>query len=246
MQTSCGRKVSIITVVKNGESFLENTISSVLYQTYDDIEYIIIDGGSQDNTIDIIRKYEEDIKKWSSAEDDGIYDAMNKGVKLSSGDYLMFINAGDRLANKRTVEDLVRVLEKEKVEIVYGDTILHEKTRSRLWKAREINDLWKNALTAHQSIICSRNLLVEHPFDKKLKIAADCEWVNFCYYQKKATFFYYPKPVAIYLKGGFSEKRRVRTYIERWIGIRHYKKEVKVDLHYLKLIFSAVKNYFFA
>jgi glycosyltransferase involved in cell wall biosynthesis len=89
--------VSIITVVYNGEKYLEETIQSVINQTYDNVEYIIIDGGSTDGTIDIIKKYEDKIDYWVSEMDKGIYDAMNKGIILVNGKWINFMNAGDRI-----------------------------------------------------------------------------------------------------------------------------------------------------
>jgi glycosyltransferase involved in cell wall biosynthesis len=88
-------KISIITVVYNGEEFLEKTIKSVLSQSYENIEYIIIDGGSTDGTVEIIEKYKENIDYWISEKDDGIYDAMNKGIEVSNGKGVLFLNAGD-------------------------------------------------------------------------------------------------------------------------------------------------------
>lgn len=87
--------ISVITVVYNGEEFLEKTIQSVINQSYDNVEYIIIDGGSTDATVDIIKKYEDKINYWVSEKDTGIYDAMNKGIKVSMGEGLLFLNAGD-------------------------------------------------------------------------------------------------------------------------------------------------------
>ncbi len=87
--------ISIITVVYNGEKFLEKTIQSVINQTYKNIEYIIIDGGSTDGTVDIIKKYEDQIDYWVSERDGGIYDAMNKGIDKANGVGLLFLNAGD-------------------------------------------------------------------------------------------------------------------------------------------------------
>lgn len=89
--------ISIITAVYNGKNELEGTIKSILAQNYDNLEYIIIDGGSKDGTLDIIRRYDEYIDFWISEADAGVYDAMNKGIDFSFGDWLNFINAGDRL-----------------------------------------------------------------------------------------------------------------------------------------------------
>jgi len=103
--------ISIITVVFNGEKYLEETIQSVINQTYNNIEYIIIDGGSTDGTLDIIKKYENQIDYWVSEKDAGIYDAMNKGLKLSSGEYISFLNADDWYledAIKSSVEALTK------------------------------------------------------------------------------------------------------------------------------------------
>lgn len=91
--------VTVITVVLNGEKYLEETINSVLNQTHDNVEYIIIDGGSTDGTLDLVRKYEETIDYWVSEKDKGIYDAMNKGITLSQGDYIGLLNAGDLLTS---------------------------------------------------------------------------------------------------------------------------------------------------
>ena len=99
-------KISIITVCKNADIYIEQTIQSIIDQTYTNIEYIIIDGGSTDNTLRIINKYKERITHFLSEKDNGIADAMNKGINLASGDYLLFINADDYLFNEKVIEEI--------------------------------------------------------------------------------------------------------------------------------------------
>jgi len=99
--------ISIITVVYNGEEYLEETIQSVIQQTYKNIEYIIIDGGSTDGTVDIIKRYEEKIDYWVSERDDGIYAAMNKGIEMTTGEGLLFLNVGDHFVGEVLSENIL-------------------------------------------------------------------------------------------------------------------------------------------
>lgn len=101
------QKITIITVVYNGVNLLEKTIKSVLEQNYPNLEYIIIDGGSTDGTINIIKKYEENVEYWISEKDNGIYDAMNKGIDKSTGEGLIFLNAGDYFIGNVLVENII-------------------------------------------------------------------------------------------------------------------------------------------
>ena len=112
--------ISIITVVFNGGDTLEDTILSVFSQCYDNIEYIIIDGGSNDDTLDIIQKYDAKVDFWVSEADKGIYDAMNKGIKLASGDYIGFLNADDFFSNPQSVEKIVERFLVEKIDAVFS------------------------------------------------------------------------------------------------------------------------------
>ena len=99
--------VSVVTVVFNGEKYLEETIQSVINQTYDNVEYTLIDGGSTDGTVDIIRKYEDKIAYWISEPDNGIFDAMNKGADKATGEYIYYLNAGDVFYSRNTLFDIM-------------------------------------------------------------------------------------------------------------------------------------------
>jgi glycosyltransferase involved in cell wall biosynthesis len=111
--------ISIVTVVYNGEKYLEKTIQSVINQTYDNVEYIVIDGGSTDRTLDIIKKYEDKIDYWVSEEDRGIYDAMNKGIILSNGNIIGLVNADDFIY-KDSLKKIAQIFENKEVMYTYG------------------------------------------------------------------------------------------------------------------------------
>ena len=112
--------ISIITVIYNDGKKLEETILSILSQTYDNLEFIIIDGSSTDETIDIIKKYEDKIDYWISEKDSGIFDAMNKGILAAKGDYINFMNAGDFFIRKSLVKEVVDILNSEEIDFLYG------------------------------------------------------------------------------------------------------------------------------
>ena len=114
-------KVSIITVCFNSEKYIQTAIESVLNQNYDDIEYIIIDGGSTDSTIEIIKSYKDKITTFISEPDKGIYDAMNKGLKLASGEIIATLNSDDLYIDNTILSTVVDSFNKNKCEIVYGD-----------------------------------------------------------------------------------------------------------------------------
>jgi len=174
--------ISIITVVFNGAKFLEETIKSIASQTYQNIEYIIIDGGSTDGTIDIIKKYESKITKWISESDKGIYYAMNKGLKMASGDYVWFMNAGDVIYSRQTLEDILKISSENTVDVYYGETEEIDEQGNlvgmRRLKAPE-KLTWKSLsmgmIVCHQSIIIRKKLCDE--YNIKYRISADIDWI---------------------------------------------------------------------
>lgn len=131
-------KVSIITVTCNSAAYLEDCIQSVLRQQYHNIEYIIIDGGSTDGTLDIIKKYEEDIAKWVSETDGGMFDAINKGIALATGDIIGTLNSDDFYASDDVISAIVNCFNQHKSDAVYGDLVYvlkgDIKSMTRYWK----------------------------------------------------------------------------------------------------------------
>lgn len=175
-------RISIITVVKNNAQTIKDAIDSVLSQTYQNIEYIVIDGGSTDGTIDIIKKYKNKISKYISEQDKGIYDAMNKGIKEASGDIIGFLNSDDMYNDENVLNRIYEVFAKTKVDIVYGDLVYVEKSNTskiiRYWKAGEYK---KGAFKRgwhppHPSFFVKKEIYERYGcFDLDYRIAADYE-----------------------------------------------------------------------
>ena len=162
------KKLSIITVTFNAEQTLERTLSSISSQSYPYIEHIIVDGKSTDNTIDLVHKYENDKLKWISEPDKGLYDAMNKGIKMSTGDYLCFLNAGDTFFAADTVELIMQ--SDEPADIIYGETAIVDNNGNFLHMRRlKAPDklTWKSfkqgMLVCHQAFIVKREVV--EPYD---------------------------------------------------------------------------------
>ena len=195
--------ITIITVVFNGEKYLEETILSVLNQTFDNIEYIIVDGGSTDSTLEIISKYEGSIDYWISEPDKGIYDAMNKGISLCSGTIVGLINAGDTYT-----EDAIKTIVKEHnnnpLGIIAGDckVILNQANKWFIQKG-EIARLPYKTLP-HPSVFVPLAIYKKHGlFDINFKIAGDYDFLCRCY-QNEVKFSYVSGVVAISSPPGLS------------------------------------------
>lgn len=177
-------RISIITVVFNAGDVMENTILSIRNQTYKNIEYIIVDGASTDGTLELINRYKAFIDKWISEPDKGIYFAMNKGLEMAGGDYVWFINAGDRLYGPTLIENIFTT-NPPFCDIYYGETMIIDREGReiglrRLKAPAKLN--WKNLingmLVCHQSFLVRKELAPS--YDTKMKIAADYAWMLEC------------------------------------------------------------------
>jgi len=212
--------ISIITVVKNGERFIERTIKSVISQTYPSIEYIIIDGASQDNTLKIIKKYEKYISFWISEPDRSLYDAMNKGLKLAKGKYVWFMNAGDEIYDKTTLERIFAI--EKSADIYYGDTIIVDIYKRKIGFFRGLKapkDLtWKSfmkgAVICHQSFIIKKVLASSYDY-LNYPISADTSWMIDGLKRAKI-IIYAQAALSKFLTGGISTQQEFQTWIENY------------------------------
>ena len=169
--------ISIITITYNSEKHLEQTIQSIINQTYKIIQYIIIDGGSTDSTLDIIKKYADNISYWISEPDKGIADAMNKGLKIAQGDYVLFLHSDDYLENENAIENASQFLDRDH-EIFLFNLYYSDNSHKSLVKPRGLG-WWTNIKTGvlHQSVLCSKTLFEKiGDFDTNFKIAMDYDF----------------------------------------------------------------------
>ncbi|UCG57068.1 MAG: glycosyltransferase [Phycisphaerales bacterium] len=175
-------KVSVITVCLNSAETIESTIRSVLGQTYEHVEYIVVDGGSSDGTLEILRTYQGRIAKCISESDGGIYNAMNKGICLATGQVISFLNADDAYAYDKVLSEVVALLSTRNLDAVYGDLVYVDRRDTkrivRYWQAGEYRQkaFFHGWAPPHPTFFC-RKCLFERcgSFNTKYRIAADFE-----------------------------------------------------------------------
>lgn len=207
--------ISVITVSYNAVSTIEKTILSVINQTYSNIEYIVIDGGSTDETVNIIKKYAGRISYWVSEPDKGIYDAMNKGIGQATGKWINFMNSGDLLYNSDVVANFVEKIIELDVDVFYGDTILKYSWGEVPRKAMPLCMINHEMIFCHQSCFVSTSLIKDKLYNTNNKICADYSFFYECYNEKKI-FYYEEMFVSIYeSEKGFSSENVVKTIREQ-------------------------------
>lgn len=189
-------KISVVTVCYNSSCTIEETILSVLNQTYPNVEYIIIDGGSTDGTVDIIKKYAERIAYWISEPDKGIYDAMNKGIAAATGDYINFMNSGDMFASNDVLSSFKNFVSDDP-EIIYGDVKLSYKGKELIKKPLPLCRIISMIPFCHQCTFVKTNELKSRPFNTAYCITADYDFFYNSYKDKKR-FQYIPLLIAVY------------------------------------------------
>jgi glycosyltransferase involved in cell wall biosynthesis len=241
-------KLSVITIVYNNVRDIERTVLSVLNQSYSNIEYLVIDGASNDGTIDILKQYESSISKLVSEKDKGIYDAMNKGLALATGDYVLFMNSGDEIYASNTVERIFA--SGDDADIYYGETEMFDDAWQSLGRRRHKAPeafTWKDfkygMSISHQAIYIRKSLT--EPYDLTYKLSSDIDWILRA--AKKAKKIVNVKAVvAKYLVGGMSKKKHRQSLAERFsIFVKHYGLIPTIFNHLLialNLVFYYLRN----
>lgn len=210
--------VSIITVVYNGEETLLRTIQSISNQTYQNIEYIIVDGASNDGTSNIIEENKQHIDKVISEPDEGLYDAMNKGLSCATGEYVWFINSGDEIAHPEVLSNIFKNL--PCAEVYYGNTMIVDKNGKeigwrRLSPPEELTwkDFKKGMVVSHQSIIIKKS--ISRPYQLKYKFSADYDWVLYAL-RKAKTIVNTHQTLSRFLDGGLTKRNILPGLRERF------------------------------
>ncbi len=196
--------VTVITVTYNCGHCLEETILSVLNQSYSNIEYIIIDGGSQDSTLDILNRYDHAIDYWVSEQDNGIYDAMNKGIRFSSGEWLNFLNAKDTFRDSGTIETVAKTFSHNDARFIYSDVLLtrHGETNSHRYKCDH-----RRLLINHQASIYRKSLHAEHGLYLVAPKLTISDYLFFSLVDQ-ADYRKVADPIAVYDTAGASQSQR--------------------------------------
>ncbi len=223
-------KVSLITVTYNSEAYLQDCINSVMKQQYKNIEHIIIDGNSTDGTVAIIRKYDQHISKWVSEPDNGMYDAINKGIKMATGDIVGVLNSDDMFASDDVISSIVKCFNEYQLDAVFGDLVYVHKTNTnkviRFWKGFAYHRFrftygW---MPAHPTFYVRRELINElGDYESHYFTAADYEFMARYLYRYRISARYLPKLIIKMRVGGQSNislKSRLRANRRDYLAMK--------------------------
>lgn len=206
-------KISVITISYNCKDVIEDTILSVIGQTYINIEYIIIDGASTDGTVNVIRRYADKINYFVSEPDKGIYDAMNKGLNAATGDWVIFMNAGDSFYNNTVIERFVPQIGKDTI-IAHGDIMVIGKHFKYPRKPEPIEQMKERMTVRHQATFTKLSYHKEHPFDTSYRSSGDYDFFYKAYFKDNVKFQHIPLCVANFDNTGTSNVNFKRSFRE--------------------------------
>lgn len=238
-------KISIITVCFNSEQTVEDTINSVLYQSYKNYEYIIVDGKSTDNTVNIIKKYEPLFNgklKYISEKDSGLYDAMNKGIKIASGDIIGIINADDILANNNIFNTVINSF-KDNVDYIYSDILYCNDNFSKVirkFKSGEMNsDL---VCIAHPTLYLRKSVFNSIGYyNQSYKISADYDFM-LRLYKKKFNYIYLKNKYLVLMRIGGVSSNGIKGYLKNFKDSKNVLKNNNIKFPYIKISLRSIKT----
>lgn len=230
------KKISIITVNYNDKIGLEKTILSVINQTFNDFEFIVIDGDSSDGSKQIIEKYSDKITHWISEKDTGVYNAMNKGIKIVKGEFIIFMNGGDTFFNEKVLEEVQAFLVDE-YDIYYGNTCIIKTSSKRIKtypKELNFSYFFTNTIN-HQSTFIRKKMFFDYfLYNEKFKIVSDWEFFIYTICSENRPYKYLEKTIANYDFTGISS-------IEKYRSLAHHEKQ-EVYNTYFPLFLEDYKN----
>lgn len=227
--------ITIITVVLNARDLIEATLRSVGEQDYGNIQHVIIDGGSTDGTLEIIKANRASIDHWISEHDQGVYDAMNKGISYAKGEWIAFLNAGDVYTSRRTLSGLVPLMVVDS-DIIYGDHEIRFTDYSLVYWARSEKELWKNMVFSHQTVFARTSIVRELKFSVAIRISADYDMMIRAYLAGNR-FVNSHMVVASVPAGGLSDSVQYYCILERFkILHRHALLTNKIIGYYFLLL----------
>ncbi|MGY3975416.1 glycosyltransferase [Aeromonas mytilicola] len=235
-------ELTIITINYNNKSGLTKTLLNMAHLKRGfNFQYVVVDGNSSDGSVEELNNHSNIIDVFISERDEGIYDAMNKGIQLATGQYIAFINSGDLvdLNNFSSVHEEIKL---NMNDIIYGDYFIGEKNKYK-WKGNGVvDDLWKGYF-CHQSMYVKRELLLHHPFDIKQKICGDTKFVLTAITQSKAKVCKIDLPLCIIEPGGVSDVKRIKSIIsQRDVTIQSkVKSRFEIEIYFFPLL---MKNMF--
>jgi glycosyltransferase involved in cell wall biosynthesis len=236
------KKVSIVVVSLNTKSFFLNTVSSIFSQTYQNKEIIIVDGNSTDGTRELIKKMKKNFSKIIIENDNGIYDAMNKGSKLASGHWIVFLNSGDIFYNKTTLSDIFnkRIINKD---IIYGNTSIQNNNINYIAKGLAFTKKTLLMPFCHQSTIVRSNIVKVYKFSLNYKYSSDFNFFIKCFYNNKK-FYNSNIIISKIVANGLSDINRQKVYNENIQILKNFNYNFFLISHIriLKLL-TLVKNF---
>lgn len=240
--------LTIITITYQAEAFIERTIQSLIRQTSQDFEYLVIDGGSKDNTVAIINQFRERINYLVSEPDKGLYDAMNKGLAAANGKYVWFMNAGDTLADDRLIEDILPLLH-QNPDVIYGDAVFvnnqgiarglrSEVTTHALPAHLTWKNMWLGMVVCHQSFLAKRSIAPKY---MENNLSADIDW-EIQILKKAQEIWLFPRPLSCYLEGGISNQQLKKSLLDRFLVLRtHFGLPITLMAHIIILVRGMIK-----